>query len=167
MDSPRPYYHEFAWAYDLLQPEPIVSRVDFIAATLTRQGISAAAAVLDAGCGTGRYVVELAKRGYRVCGVDRSAELIGVAQNRPQDVANCPQFVISDLLQASFPQPFDAVLCRGVLNDFVEATDRGSIFRRFALWLRPGGILILTFVNGREHLLGIQRRRSINERLNC
>jgi SAM-dependent methyltransferase len=142
MDSPRPYYHEFAWAYDLLQPEPVVSRIEFIQATLTKYGIAADAWVLDAGCGTGRYAVELAKRGYRVCGVDRSPELIAVARNRHQDAANRLQFVIADLLQASFPQSFDAVLGRGVLNDFVEAADRGSVFQRFSLWLRPGGIWI-------------------------
>jgi len=29
-----------------------------------------------------------------------------------------------------------------VLNDFVEDGERSSIFRKFATWLRPGGILI-------------------------
>jgi hypothetical protein len=53
-----------------------------------------------------------------------------------------PEFVITDLLEASFPSLFDAVLCRGVLNDFVEDGERSSIFRKFATWLRPGGILI-------------------------
>jgi 2-polyprenyl-3-methyl-5-hydroxy-6-metoxy-1,4-benzoquinol methylase len=165
MDSPRPYYHEFAWAYDLLQPEPVVSRIDFIQATLTRLGITVDAAVLDAGCGTGRYAVELAKRGYRVSGVDRSPELIAVAQNRYQDAWNRVQFVIADLLEVSFPQPFDAVLCRGVLNDFVEAADRSSVFQRFALWLRPGGILIFdvrelsrTFARYAETSASVHRR---------
>lgn len=29
-----------------------------------------------------------------------------------------------------------------MLNDFVEDGERSSIFRKFATWLRPGGILI-------------------------
>ena len=53
-----------------------------------------------------------------------------------------PEFLITDLLEASFPSLYDAVLCRGVLNDFVEDGERSPIFRKFATWLRPGGILI-------------------------
>src|SRR5258708_25544993 len=79
MPSPRLYYHEFAWAYDLLQPDPVASHVDFIQATLNVNGITNGAHILDAGCGTGRYAVELAKRGFRVSGVDRSPDLIAVA----------------------------------------------------------------------------------------
>lgn len=142
MDSPRPYYHEFAWAYDLLQTDSIAPRVDFIQAVLVQNGIPINSTILDAGCGTGRYATELAKRGFQVCGVDRSAEFIAIAQNREQDAGERPEFVIADLLKASFPSLFDAVLCRGVLNDFVEDGERASIFHKFATWLRPGGILI-------------------------
>lgn len=142
MKSARPFYHEFAWAYDLLQTEPIAARVEFIEAILSRNGIAAGSKVLDAGCGTGHYAVELAKRGFKVCGVDRSPELIAVARNREVTAANLPAFVIADLQQLSFARPFDVILCRGVLNDFIVDAGRGSIFRQFAMWLRPGGILI-------------------------
>src|SRR6266849_5761564 len=136
MESSRPYYHEFAWAYDLLQVDSIPPRVDFMQAALAQNGIPANSTILDAGCGTGRYATELAKRGLQVCGVDRSAELIAIARNREQDAVVRPEFVITDLLEASFPSLFDADLCRGVLNDFVEDGERSSIFRK------PGGILI-------------------------
>jgi 2-polyprenyl-3-methyl-5-hydroxy-6-metoxy-1,4-benzoquinol methylase len=142
VDLPRSYYHEFAWAYDLLQTDSVAPRVDFIQAVLSRNEITANSTVLDAGCGTGRYATELAKRGFHVFGVDQSAELIAIARNRESDVVERPQFVIADLLVASFPTLFDAILCRGVLNDFVEDGDRRCIFRRFETWLRPGGILI-------------------------
>jgi hypothetical protein len=46
------------------------------------------------------------------------------------------------LLSATFPERFDAVLCRGVLNDFVDDSDRASVFRRFASCLRHRGILV-------------------------
>jgi SAM-dependent methyltransferase len=142
MNSPRPYYHEFAWAYDLLQADSIAARVDFIQAVLDQNEITVNATILDAGCGTGCYATELAKRGFQVCGVDRSAELIAIARNRESDAVECPEFVITDLLEASFPSLFDVVLCRGVLNDFLEDDERSSIFNKFGTWLRPGGILI-------------------------
>lgn len=138
----RPFYHKFAWAYDLLQTDAVIPRVDFIQAVLSQKGIGADSAILDAGCGTGRYATELAKRGFRVCGVDRSAELIAIARNRDPDAVERPEFAIEDLLEATFPRLFDAVLCRGVLNDFVEDGDRRAIFQKFSAWLRPGGALI-------------------------
>ena len=142
MDSRRPYYHKFAWAYDLLQTDSVAPRVDFIQAVLHQNGIAANRAILDAGCGTGRYTMELANRGFRVWGVDRSEELLAIARIRVQNAVERPKFARADLLEASFPSFFDAVLCRGVLNDFVDDGDRSTIFRNFSTWLRPGGALI-------------------------
>lgn len=142
MSNGRPYYHRFAWAYDLLQTDPVVPRVDFIEAALGNQGIGAGSSVLDAGCGTGRYALELARRGYRVCGADRSPELIAIARNRAPHEPAYPEFIIADLLAVTFTRPFDAILCRGVLNDLVEEADRIAIFRHFGIWLRSRGIAI-------------------------
>jgi ubiquinone/menaquinone biosynthesis C-methylase UbiE len=82
MPSLRPYYHEFAWAYDLLQTDPVEPRIDFIQAILAGHEIPPNATLLDAGCGTGHYAVEFANRGFQVCGVDRSSDLIAVARGR-------------------------------------------------------------------------------------
>lgn len=142
MSDTRPYYHEFAWAYDLLQSDPIVPRVDFIDSVLRSHGVGVNSTILDAGCGTGRYAVGLAERGYSVLGVDRSPGLVAIAKNRALSVAAQASFLIADLVGVSFPRRFDAILCRGVLNDLLEDPDRNAIFRRFAAWLRLGGILI-------------------------
>lgn len=142
MSDTRPYYHEFAWAYDLLQPAPIAHRVDFIGSILSSQGVRENATILDAGCGTGRYAVELAERGYRVLGVDRSPELVTIAQNRAVRIGSRSIFLIADLLNLSFSRKFDAVLCRGVLNDLVKESDRSTIFQQFGEWTRPGGVLV-------------------------
>jgi 2-polyprenyl-3-methyl-5-hydroxy-6-metoxy-1,4-benzoquinol methylase len=114
--SERPYYHEFAWAYDLLQTDPVAPRVDFIEGALSKRGIRAGSLILDAGCGTGRYAIELTRRGYHVWGVDRSKELLAIAQNRALHAAVQVEFLIADLLAVTFTRLFDAVLCRGVLT---------------------------------------------------
>jgi SAM-dependent methyltransferase len=138
----RPYYHGFAWAYDLLNAEPIAARVDFIVAELARRGVRSPGRLLDAGCGSGRYAVALAARGFAVTGIDQSSELIGIA--RAKTAVGCDiAFTTANLLAFDAPLPFAAVLCRGVLNDILSDDDREAIFRRFARWLSPGGILIL------------------------
>ena len=138
----RPYYHRFAWAYDLLNAEPIVARIDFIVAELGRRGVRPPARLLDAGCGTGRYAIDLARRGFAVTGIDRSSELLAIARKKDAGGRDV-EFSIADLLEFDAPHRFAAVLCRGVLNDIISDGDREAIFLRFAQWLSPGGVLIL------------------------
>src|SRR5215831_4866280 len=78
MENPRcrPFYGEHAWAYDLLVARPVCRECACIAALLSQRDIGAGARILDAGCGTGRYTMGLARRGYLVTGLDRSAPLI-------------------------------------------------------------------------------------------
>ena len=61
----RSFYGRFGWAYDLLSARPVAAECAHIASMLDGRGLPADARVLDAGCGTGRYAVELARLGYR------------------------------------------------------------------------------------------------------
>jgi SAM-dependent methyltransferase len=138
----RPYYHRFAWAYDLLNAEPIATRIDFIVAALRRRGVRPPDMLLDAGCGTGRYAIDLAARGFTVTGVDQSPELVKIASQKPDARAADVRFSVADLLEFDPPDRFMAVLCRGVLNDLTRDNDREIIFSRFAQWLALGGVLV-------------------------
>jgi len=71
----RPFYTEYAWAFDLLIDRPVRKECDAIITWFIEREVRPGAAVLDAGCGTGRYAIELARRGYVVHGIDSSAEL--------------------------------------------------------------------------------------------
>ena len=141
--EPRPYYHRFGWAYDLLNAEPIEARIRFIVAELERRGVRPPDRLLDAGCGTGRYAVDLRAHGFEVSGVDRSPELIELAQRRAAKRGLQADLSVANLLSLDAPRKFNGVLCRGVLNDFLSDADRDLIFRRFAQWLVPRGVLIL------------------------
>ena len=81
----RPFYAEYTWAFDLLIDRPVEKECGVIAAWLVGREILPGAVVLDAGCGTGRYSRELARRGYIVHGVDLSPELIEVAKGTVGD----------------------------------------------------------------------------------
>jgi SAM-dependent methyltransferase len=140
--EPRPYYHRFAWAYDLLQSQPISARISFIISELQARDVRPPKLVLDAGCGTGRYSAELASKGFTVIGVDRSPELIKIARERRVVSGGDAQYEICNLLAFAPRTSCNAVLCRGVLNDFTDDADRRLIFQRFADWLVPRGVLI-------------------------
>jgi glycine/sarcosine N-methyltransferase len=139
----RPFYTDYAWAYDLLIQGPVASRVDFIVGQLHERGIKYGACLLDAGCGTGAYSIILADKGFVVTGLDASAELIAEAKRKAGVVAGQASFLVGDILNYTASYRMDAVLCRGVLNDLIEDGARHTAFSSFAGCLRSGGVIIL------------------------
>jgi SAM-dependent methyltransferase len=138
----RPFYAEYAWAFDLLIDRPVRKECAVIATWLRDRGVLPGAALLDAGCGTGRYAIELARRGYVVHGVDLSPDLIDVAMRAIEDSAGHVSFHAGDI--AHLPQSeFAAILCRGVLNDVIDDASRDAIIGAFAAALQSSGALIL------------------------
>jgi SAM-dependent methyltransferase len=135
----RPFYGRFAWAYDLLVDRPVEAECRFVAARLTRHGVTPGARILDAGCGTGRYAAVLAGAGYRVTGVDRAPGLLAVARRRPAPVP----VVVGDLVALPLRREYAGALCRGVLNDLLDDDARNAALRGLAGVLRPAGVLVL------------------------
>jgi SAM-dependent methyltransferase len=138
----RPFYAEYAWAFDLIIDRPVEKECAVIAACLVSRGILRGAEILDAGCGTGRYSRELARRGYVVHGVDLSEELIEVAKGAVGDRTGGVSFAVADML-ASPTARYAAILCRGVLNDIIDDDRRDAVFAAFARALRSHGALIV------------------------
>ena len=139
----RPLYSELAWAYDLIINKPVERWCGFIHGILQQQGIPPGGRVLDAGCGTGEYAIRLGRRGYRVLGLDLSPQMILQSRSKCGDRAGNLQFMIANLLEMPVLPAFDAILCRGVLNDLTSDDDRQRVFPAFAATLRKRGLLIL------------------------
>ena len=138
----RPFYTEYAWAFDLLIDRPVRKECGVIADWLVQRGVLPGAELLDAGCGTGRYTRELRRRGYVIQGVDLSPELIDVAKGSGDDRSSATLFAIGDILALPATR-YDAILCRGVLNDFLEDDERIQAIASLSQALRPDGVLIL------------------------
>jgi SAM-dependent methyltransferase len=153
----RPFYHRFAWAYDLLVNGPIDVRVNGIVSLLSNRGVEPGERILDAGCGTGRYASRLANRGFEVLGIDSSAQMIEVARKQPSAAGATLQFAVAGLTSLKRPERFGAILCRGVLNDLLTDGDREKVACGFAELLAPGGVLLLDV---RDWLRSVERYRN-------
>ncbi len=95
--------------------------------------------MLDAGCGTGRYAVELVQAGAHLLGIDSSEGMLKLARERLPSVA----FQRCDL-QESLPFPdatFDKVCCAQVLKHLscLDVT-----LSEFARVLRDAGTLVFS-----------------------
>lgn len=87
--------------------------------------------VLDVGCGSGRYVMALAKQGKTVVGVDMAEGMLQLAQ-RGVDEAGLSEkvsLVAGDYLSVSFDQTFDVACLMGFF-DYIE--DPVAIFKKLA-----------------------------------
>jgi len=91
------------------------SGVSFFVSTGTRPEDWAGKLVLDAGCGSGRYMDVVARSGAEVVGVDLSLA-VEVAQENLGHLPNC-HFIQADLFQLPFPNEcFDFFYSIGVLH---------------------------------------------------
>jgi 2-polyprenyl-3-methyl-5-hydroxy-6-metoxy-1,4-benzoquinol methylase len=94
--------------------------------------------ILDVGCGTGEFAVQLAEVADQVDALDRSAEMIQAARARVPANVTCIQ---TDLLRARVPsEHYDAITSISALHHMPLA----EALPRLSAALRPGGVLVAT-----------------------
>lgn len=94
--------------------------------------------LLDAGCGTGDHLARYRNRGYDVCGLDGSVEMVRLAKRNNPGV----EIQTSDVEHFPYPdRSFDFVICIEVLR-YLPTLD--GCIREIRRVLRPGGICLVT-----------------------
>jgi ubiquinone/menaquinone biosynthesis C-methylase UbiE len=106
-------------------------------------GTLAITTALDVGAGTGRYALQLAKRGVAVSAIDFSPEMMQVARQAAQEEGLTIDFrhgsISDDLPFAS--HRFDFVICALML---CHVSDLAHAFQEFYRVLQPGGYLLIS-----------------------
>ena len=138
----RPFYTQYAWAYDRLTDKPVIKNCNFIDNTLKELGYSKNISILDAGCGTGSYSIELAKKEYQITGVDISQGQITQAIKKAKENNSDINFFVKSIFDLPEDTRYDVILCRGVLNDFIENSTRQKVFEKFSNLIKNNGLLI-------------------------
>lgn len=107
--------------------------------------------ILEIGAATGRYTVELARRGYRVTAVDLSAVQLGQCRQRLVDAGLEKQvhLVVSDAryLAEIADTSVDAVMLMGPLYHLIEEEDRKAALRQATSHLVEGGIIVSALIS--------------------
>ncbi|HTX63370.1 MAG TPA: class I SAM-dependent methyltransferase [Acidimicrobiales bacterium] len=104
----------------------------------------APASVLDAGCGTGRVAIELARRGMDVVGVDLDPAMLGAARRKAPTLT----WVHADLSTLELGRSFDVVVMAGNVLLFVAPGSETAVVERLGAHLVPGGVLVAGFSLG-------------------
>jgi SAM-dependent methyltransferase len=99
------------------------------------------ASVLDAGCGTGRVAVELARHGIDVVGVDVDASMLATARRQAPELT----WVESDLTGLDLGRTFDVVVLAGNVPLFTPPGTQRALVAGVARHVAPGGRLVAGF----------------------
>jgi ubiquinone/menaquinone biosynthesis C-methylase UbiE len=116
-------------------------QLDLHASSIDLARLTGAESVLDVGCGNGRYLAELQRRGHRgfVCGADLSDGMLRTVQLGAGDVP----LLVSDAQALPFASgSFDVAL---MMHMLYHVPDRAKALAEIRRVVRPGGVaLVLT-----------------------
>ncbi len=123
------------------------AEVDYI---VKEFGLPPGAKILDTGCGTCRHSIALAKKGYRMTGVDLSPAMLEIARRKASDAGVSLNLIESDAVKMSFSGEFDGAIClcegaMSLLSGREEALDHDrTILGNIYSALKPGAKLIIS-----------------------
>lgn len=134
-----PYYHILYADRDVKEAENFIKKI------VSRLQIPLGANILDVACGKGRHSQTLARLGYKVTGIDLSKNNIAYARQYENENL---KFEVWDMRcvykERAFDYVFNLFSSFGYFSD--EKDDEDSV-KAFAGNLKPGGTLILDYIN--------------------
>jgi SAM-dependent methyltransferase len=100
--------------------------------------------VLDIGCSGGLHALELAKRGYRVTGMDREASAVELARRRSSEAGLNADFFVADLGKDDIPGPgrFDLAYSLGNVISHIPKSSLPAALRKIRPCLGKEGIFL-------------------------
>ena len=108
--------------------------------------------VLDLGCGTGGHVLEYAKKGLNVVGMDRSKQMITLANKALQKsgkINRSIKYIEADAKNFQLDDNFDVVTSLfHVMSYQVHNSDILNVLNTVKTHLKPGGIFIFDYWYG-------------------
>lgn len=144
-------WYRFPFYYDTVFGPDTPKEANFIEAVWAAHGPKRRprrARMLEPACGTGRLVIELARRGHAVTGFDGSPEMIAYAKQRaaaePPPVRRRVQLTKARMESFRLPDGFHVAYC--LLSTFkylLTAAHALAHLRRIARALVPGGLYVI------------------------
>jgi SAM-dependent methyltransferase len=143
LDSYQKLCTEF---YDLDKPEPPKHALDFYRARIRAAGQP----VLEAMCGSGRFLVPLASEGVDIDGVDASPHMLDACRRKASARGLTPRLELQFLQELSLPRRYRLVLVpAGSFGLIIEPEDAERALARIHEHMLPGAELVVEVLTPR------------------
>jgi SAM-dependent methyltransferase len=101
--------------------------------------------ILNLGCGTGMHDRKLVDLGFKVTGMDQSAEMIEIAKQKVPEA----NYIVGDMSDFDLNEKFDVVICMFSSLGYLAEQDKvNGFFESVSKHLVEEGLLILDVWNG-------------------
>lgn len=134
----RPQY------WDLAFSEDTSSEADFVAAAAAKYCDFEVRTLLEPGCGGGRLVTELGRRGFEVQGWDLSENSVAFANSKLSEEGLPGTVLVRDMKTDIADPPVDSAYCLvSTFRHLLTEADAVQHLQNMAASVRPGGLYIL------------------------
>ena len=72
--------------------------------------------VLDVGCGSGRYAIDLSRNGMNITGVDLAQEMLNIAESNSKKLGFNNEFIVGSYLDVEIDKKHDAAILMGLFD---------------------------------------------------
>ena len=137
-------WYDYPDLYDIVFEAETKRETAFVIAAAAKYGKGPLKRILEPACGTGRLVVEFAKRGYKVVGFDGNEKMVEYTRARLAKKGLKADIQIGDLADFHIQPPVDLAYC--FCNTFRHLTTEASArqhLESMAKSLKTGGIYLL------------------------
>lgn len=136
-------YSDFAMLYDQLMGDvDYAAWADYIEQIFKVNQVKPSL-ILDLGCGTGSFCIEMAKRGYDLIGLDLSSDMLSLAKQKSLEADQDILFINQDMTRFELYGTVDVIVCLlDSLNYVRNKRDAARMFKLVSNYLNPGGLFI-------------------------
>lgn len=137
-------FQKYADYYDsIYQSKNYQKEVDFLIKIIDKFSVKKVKNILSLGCGTASHDIILAKKGYKIFGIDKSKRMIDIAREKATKEKVDIKFKLADIADFKVTGKFD--FCMAMFNIagyMAENEDMGKMLKNVSKFLKSGGLFV-------------------------
>ncbi len=119
---------------------------------------------LDIGCGAGWFTRAFEKYGYKMVGMDNSAEMLDKAQETALKTGVRSEYILGDITAKKLPKKFDFATAINDCVNYIPKEKLHSAFKNIAGSLKKNGIFLFDISSKRKFEKKIANTVSVDDR---